>query len=132
MISLLGYPAVHVVASFPDEVRVFQGERFQLDVGPLFSLFVPPQPHSDSYEVELRFLGRIPLRRANVSVVSEIHVIPGGQAVGILMNAHGLTVIRTSSVVAETGERKSPATEAGLRPGDIVVKAGDWTVSHPL
>ena len=133
---------VGVLLSFPDELKVFPGQTVDFDSGPFFTLVaLPPASESASeereagsqdYHVELRFLGWLPLQRAWVRVVPEMSVIPGGHAVGILLSSSGLVVVRTSPVVAADGSQRSPAEEAGLIAGDIIVEAGGVAVNHPV
>lgn len=131
-IMLLSFPVLRVVHSFPRQIRVFQGEELGLEVGPLFSLKVPPHAFSNTYDVELRFLGRVPVAKSTVNVVSEMTVIPAGHAVGILTSADGLIVIRTTPVTTAMGSERSPAEVAGIRAGDVIMRAGERRVSHPF
>lgn len=50
-------------------------------------------------------------------------LVPGGQALGIKMETGGVIVSEIISVSTAEGE-KSPAAEAGLKSGDIIVKLG--------
>ena len=47
----------------------------------------------------------------------------GGEAVGIRISANGVIVAGTSAVETENGS-VSPAEEAGIRKGDVIVKLG--------
>lgn len=113
--------------ALPDDIRILAGEEVDLDVGPLFSLkSVTPST------VELRLLGLWPVQRANVQVVDRVEVVPGGHAVGILLSAQGLVVSRTVPVVTLQGERLSPAAQAGVRPGDVLIRVGETAIGHPF
>lgn len=125
--SLFAIPQFGVWYRFPDEIRILSGQEVDLDVGPLFTLEALP-PSS----VELRLLGWLPVQRADVRVVDRVEVVPGGQAVGILLSARGLLVMRTVAVSASTGARYSPAASAGIRTGDVVVRAGNAEIEHPF
>lgn len=50
-------------------------------------------------------------------------LVPGGQALGIKMETDGVIIAELVSVNTAEGE-KSPAAEAGLQKGDIIVKLG--------
>lgn len=73
-----------------------------------------------SVEMELRLLGLIPLKKVQVNVLPAKSVIPGGQAVGIILKSEGLTVIDTAPVSGIDGEQW-PARDAGIQSGDIIL-----------
>ncbi|RYD02470.1 hypothetical protein N752_24385 [Desulforamulus aquiferis] len=48
-------------------------------------------------EVQVKLFGLIPLRSMTLSVVPEIKVVPGGQAIGILLESEGVMVVGRSA-----------------------------------
>ena len=48
-------------------------------------------------------------------------VYAGGQSIGVLLKTEGLTVVGVSPVVTDQGERLTPAADAGLMIGDLIV-----------
>ncbi|MBE6683595.1 MAG: SpoIVB peptidase [Ruminococcaceae bacterium] len=53
----------------------------------------------------------------------EIELIPGGMAFGIKFHVKGAIVLGTTGVETETG-MASPAKDAGLMAGDVIIRAG--------
>lgn len=51
------------------------------------------------------------------------YLVPGGEAVGINVYSDGVVVAETTGVETEQGTVR-PAEEAGIRPGDVIVKVG--------
>src|SRR5690606_25390369 len=47
-------------------------------------------PDDDPIQLEWRFLGIVPVGVLRVEPVPEVAVLPGGQAIGVLMNGDGL------------------------------------------
>src|SRR5690606_7811000 len=83
-------------------------------------------------QLEWRFLGVLPVGRLKVERVSEVSVIPGGHAIGVLMNGPGLLVNHIAPVTDVHGRRRFPAEEAGIRPGDLIVEVNGRAASSPL
>ncbi|SHK06365.1 SpoIVB peptidase [Desulforamulus aeronauticus] len=79
-------------------------------------------------DVQVKLLGFIPVRHMTVSVVPEIRVIPGGQAVGVMVESEGVMVVGRSAIVDEQGKRHNPAAEAGVQLGDTLLKINDQIV----
>ena len=52
---------------------------------------------------------------------AKTYVIPSGEAVGVKMYTDGLLVVYVSDVIDESGNRYSPAKEAGLRETDRIL-----------
>lgn len=72
-----------------------------------------------SHKAELRLLGIIPIKVVNVKEVNEPILIPCGEPFGIKMLTDGVVVVEISSFQTEKGFA-SPATEAGIKIGDII------------
>lgn len=81
--------------------------------------------------LQLSLFGLFPLKNVVVDVVSETHVIPGGQAIGVLLSSSGLIVTKTFPVTDINGNERYPAQAAGLRPGDVIVKINGIEVTDP-
>jgi stage IV sporulation protein B len=72
-----------------------------------------------SSRLALRLFGLIPLRARQVTVLPEVRLIPGGQAIGVLAAAKGVVVTGFSPVPVESGSEE-PARQAGVWVGDLV------------
>ncbi|HOK42547.1 MAG TPA: SpoIVB peptidase [Thermoclostridium caenicola] len=75
-------------------------------------------------EMEVKMLGFIPVKTIEVKAIPSQQVLVCGFPVGIKLKTSGVMIINVSSVVLENGEKVSPAEEAGLLAGDIIVGAG--------
>jgi stage IV sporulation protein B len=74
------------------------------------------------YTLNVRLFGLIPLKDVVVTVLPQVKVIPGGQSIGVLMHPQGIIVVDSSAVTDQAGHKNSPAFDAGLKPGDVIVK----------
>lgn len=120
----------------PSHLRLLPGEPYLLQTG-LFYRWVDPeargwlaagreglQVRGDTFgegHLELRFLGWLPLGSMQVSVVPRVLVVPGGQSIGVLASSRGLTIERTVEVSGTGQRRRSPAGEAGVLDGDLLL-----------
>lgn len=75
-------------------------------------------------EMEVKMLGFIPVKTIEVRAIPSQKVLVCGFPIGIKLRTSGVMVINVSGVVLEDGSRVSPAEEAGLLAGDIIVSAG--------
>ncbi|MGE5508950.1 MAG: SpoIVB peptidase, partial [Chitinophagales bacterium] len=71
--------------------------------------------------LNLRLFGFIPLRGREVTVLPEVRVVPGGQAIGVLVAPQGMIVTGFSPVQA-AGGAVDPARQAGLKVGDLITR----------
>ncbi|HHT27349.1 MAG TPA: SpoIVB peptidase [Firmicutes bacterium] len=136
---------------FPTHIRLLPGQEYALYTGPLFSvseeksdpdslhdgvLFAAgtsPILRSDqigSHNLTLNMFGVIPVRAASVEVVPEVLVVPGGQAVGVLLAKSGFMVERTVAVQGMDDVEYHPAQKAGIRSGDILVEIGGFELTR--
>ncbi len=73
-----------------------------------------------SYDVELKLLGVLPIKKMSVDVIEDGYVIPGGEAIGIKIHTEGVIVVKLSEVEDESALKHSPAKDAGVKVGDII------------
>ena len=71
--------------------------------------------------IVLKLFGLIPLKNVAVKVLPDNFVYAGGDSIGLALRANGLFVIETSTFNTKSGDKISPAEQAGLKKGDIVL-----------
>lgn len=130
---------VRGVLRLPAQVRLLPGQEWGIDIGRLVTLvdvsssglllsdnggggLLISGEQLGSARLQLRLFGLLPVRSVQVSVVPELTVIPGGQAIGVFISSHGLVVAQTSPVVDVDGVSRFPARDAGILAGDIIVE----------
>jgi len=74
-------------------------------------------------EIDLRMFGIIPVKTVQVKSIVNQKVLASGCPIGIKLKTDGIVIINVSSVILEDGSRVSPAQDAGLLMGDIILKA---------
>lgn len=80
------------------------------------------------WHLELRLFDFLPLRHILVQVLPAVKVVPGGHSIGVLLQGRGVVVVDLAPVVDRTGQAKCPAAEAGIGPGDVILKVGGQAV----
>lgn len=124
----------------PTELRVFPGMELSLDLKPplrildqdgveVTGLFDTQDLGSRVYRVSL--FGWLPISKLVVDVVPLVEVFPGGQSIGVLLNADGLVISELGSVIDLEGRERAPAKEAGVRPGDILLSIEGHPTRRP-
>ncbi|MCC3373406.1 SpoIVB peptidase [Cohnella sp. REN36] len=134
-------------ASFPHELRLFEGQAKRLDYampvhaqgsldpqvaavnGAASSKFLVDlnrplsiQPkQSGMTELKLRLFGRIPFKTVKLQVIPDLRVIPGGQTIGVKVRAAGIMVVGHHLVQTGADSRLSPGEDAKLKLGDLIV-----------
>jgi len=83
---------------------------------------------SGEAEFQLKLLGLIPVKKVDVNVVDRPKLVPGGNAIGVKINTKGVLVVAVTDVIGIDGERYNPAKDAGIKPGDSILKINDIEV----
>ncbi len=81
-----------------------------------------------SKEVELRLFGIIPIKTVNIQSVDKTVLVPGGNPFGILLQTEGVMVVSLGEVDTSDG-LICPASDAGIKTGDIVLKINNKKIS---
>lgn len=71
--------------------------------------------------VEFKLFGFIPVRTVEVDVLPPIKLIPGGHSIGVVLHSNGVIVVGNSPVKTTDGHFLTPAKDAGINVGDIIL-----------
>ncbi|WP_170318222.1 SpoIVB peptidase [Paenibacillus thalictri] len=136
-------------ASFPEELRLFEGQQKQLQLAmPVNAQVTLKNPdivkvngvaqhsfqvnlkqpiqlssqQSGQTEMKLKLFGAIPLKTVKVNVVPDLKIIPGGQTIGVKLKAAGILVVGHHLVSVTDDKKISPGEDAKIQIGDLIVK----------
>lgn len=84
--------------------------------------------NSGDVKFQLNFLGLIPIKKFDVSVVNRKTLIPGGNAIGVKLNTKGVLVVAVTDVLESSDKRHYPARDAGLKVGDSILEINNIKV----
>ncbi len=88
-------------------------------------------PYPKTYSAKLMLYKSIPLKTVTVSVVDNTSVVLCGMPFGIKMFTNGVVVVGLADVKTSVGTF-NPASESGLKAGDIIVSINGKTVGSNL
>ncbi|MDF2634480.1 MAG: stage sporulation protein [Pelosinus sp.] len=71
--------------------------------------------------VEFKLLGIIPIRTVQVDVLPSVKLIPGGHSIGVVLHSRGVIIVGHSPVPIGNEQYVTPAKEAGINIGDVIV-----------
>ena len=82
----------------------------------------------ETFSVDLKAFGVIPISKIDVQVVDELHVAVLGIPFGMKVYTNGVMVTSLSDVATEKGNLK-PAMDAGIKLGDYILSVNGETVT---
>ena len=85
---------------------------------------------SEEFDIQLRILGSIPIKRLHVEIAKPVLVIPGGQAIGVLLSSKGVVIIGHLSIKGIDRHIYYPAKDAGIKIGDILLAINNIPVNR--
>ncbi|MBO5105366.1 MAG: SpoIVB peptidase [Clostridia bacterium] len=113
----------------PEEFNVASGEALKLDGAIPIKAVYSGESLSETkiskntpkdYSVKLKAFGIIPIKQAEVKVISKTDVCVLGNPFGIKIYTDGVMVVGLDSVTTENG-KVSPGVKAGLKEGDLII-----------
>lgn len=115
---------IYMQKQLPDRYSVVAGE--EITFASAYPIRMVQRPDDDlssntgeSYRMDLKLLGAIPVKTVEVNVVDRKLVTVSGAPFGIKMFTDGLVVVGMSDIPTDSG-RKNPAKDAGVEIGDIL------------
>lgn len=79
--------------------------------------------------VSYRLFGLFTVKKVSAHISERAILVPGGQAVGISIYTDGVLVVGLGSFQSESGRLASPAREAGIEAGDIILSVNGIPIS---
>jgi stage IV sporulation protein B len=126
-------PTIQQIAQFPE-----QGEQSQLSIPKftgILSHIIEAKEKTDSdavmasktenpnvIRVTYKLFGIFPLKSSEIEVVPNLRLLPGGQSIGVSLQAKGVMVVGQAAVQKTDGKLVYPAKEAGIEVGDVILK----------
>jgi len=140
-------PQFRSIYGLPMQIRIIEGETALFDVNFPLTIAVGQddesvrvQPHIESLPiialsrpvslepvklgqstVEFKLFGIIPFRTVQVDVLPPIKLIPGGHSIGVVLQSQGVIVVGNSPVLTMQGKYVTPAKDAGIAVGDVII-----------
>jgi stage IV sporulation protein B len=134
-------PQFRAVYQLPPHMRINEGETASLVVGFPWTMTVSQDktvrlnsPHGGfsrpvslvpvglgEATLEFRFLGLIPVRTVRIDVLPTLKLVPGGHSIGVVLHSQGVIVVGHSPVTAGDGQSRTPAKDAGIMVGDVIL-----------
>ncbi|WEK55612.1 MAG: SpoIVB peptidase [Candidatus Cohnella colombiensis] len=148
MVVIVCSAPVQHFASFPNQLRLFQGQSVSLHYAmPVYAqgtlnpqvasvngnhkqsfnvdlrkpISIQPQ-NSGMTELKLRLFGKIPFKTVRLQVIPDLRVIPGGQTIGVKVKSAGIMVVGHHLVNTDGKTKVSPGEAAKLRLGDLIME----------
>lgn len=84
--------------------------------------------NGEHYKVDLNLFGIVPIKSAEVEVISAQNVIPLGDPFGVKIFTDGVLIVGITPVETEDGPA-TPAKEAGMQTGDVILAINGQTVA---
>ncbi|MGL5513722.1 MAG: SpoIVB peptidase S55 domain-containing protein, partial [Sporomusa sp.] len=140
-------PQFRSIYGLPMQIRIIEGETALFNVNFPLTVAVGQddesvrvQPHIESLPiialsrpvslepvklgqstVEFKLFGIIPFRTVQVDVLPPIKLIPGGHSIGVVLQSQGVIVVGNSPVLTMQGQYVTPAKDAGIAVGDVII-----------
>lgn len=120
----------------PDKFIVMEGEKAQYgrffsahikdasDEGILKNGVYTGKNDGKSFDADIKMMGILDVKRAEVEVVKNKKLIACGNAIGVKLYTDGVLVADLTEFEQKDGGNVSPARGAGLKPGDFITYAG--------
>lgn len=128
-------PTLHQMAQLPELQESSQSKLPQL-TGVLSNLIVAEEVKATQADVVMaantgepevvqvtyKLFGMIPLKSSAIQVMPNLRLLPGGQSIGVSLQAKGVMVVGQAAVQNQDGKLVYPAKDAGIEVGDVILK----------
>jgi stage IV sporulation protein B len=129
-------PGMTTIRKMPADIYIKDGQQYDVpDIGGPFSIY-PENVQSVGFsgdeslkeigvirpeKLTVRLFGIIPVKYVTLHQRSDLTVVPGGNSIGVAILTKGVLVVATGEINTKNGAMPSPAAEAGIKAGDIIM-----------
>lgn len=134
---------MRLVGALPGDIYITEGEEsglpkeleapfsFAADVAPA-DASVSQRLYETARTVDVKLFDLVTVKRMQVHQRARVMLMPGGQSIGVALYMPGALVVGMTSFAAVNGEMASPAQEAGLKAGDIILGVNGERVKNAV
>ncbi|ENQ3078956.1 TPA: SpoIVB peptidase [Bacillus pseudomycoides] len=141
------YKPIREFISFPKQLVIFQNQDSKVSSLPVFqtkstdeTIFTIASGRASEKNISVNAhqsgeadmvyeLAGLPVKKVNVKVLKDFKVIPGGQSIGVKLNAKGVLVVGHHLIQTEKG-KVSPGELAGVQVGDMITEINGKTIER--
>lgn len=142
------------IFKYPEEINITKGTNKELDIVFPFTLNIiddkgkvlDTKNHKKKMKLSMKnnynfksvnngiaklginLFGIIPVKKVDLNVVEDRHLVPGGEALGVKLNMKGVLVVGTSEIEGIDGKKYNPALDSGIKVGDSITYIDDIKV----
>ncbi len=158
ILSLNFIPQIQGLNKLPNEIFVRNGNTSTIDLGVPFQARIFGENSEvlklngtslkdvDTYDLDkpieispvksgdanlvFNLFGFLPFKSINVKIRDSKKLVVGGQCIGVTLHTQGALVVGMSEISDETGMARNPAREAGIQPGDVIIKISGTEIEN--
>ena len=123
ILTLLSYLSV---SRIPDKIYINEESKLT-DVSLQSNSFLN-KIKLNKNNLNIDFLGVIPIKSVAVHTVSNLELYPGGTSVGVKLSTNGVLVVGYSNVETTNGKEDSPGKSSGIELGDMILKVNGVSI----
>lgn len=123
-----GFFTVPDEVSFMSEEEIYLGRLYSCDLGEREKSVSKSLVTEGVYQLNLKLLGRIPVKKFSLKINSRPYLVPSGEIIGLRIFTEGVMIVGTDSVETEKGV-VNPSKQAGLEKGDVILSLDGKTVT---
>ncbi|MBE6773885.1 MAG: SpoIVB peptidase [Clostridia bacterium] len=115
-----GFYAVPDDVSFMSDEEIYLGRFFSCDIKEREKSVSKSLVAEGEYRLNLKLLGKIPVKNFNLKINSRPYLVPSGDIIGLRIFTEGVMIVGTESVETAKGT-VAPSKQAHLEKGDVII-----------
>ncbi len=131
-----------ILASFPEEINMIQGEKQkflsniiiniklendQKSIEAKSASFLSPYTFLNAQTIgtikgNIKLFSFLPIKEIVVNILPDLMVVPSGESIGVKIKSKGVMIVGLSSITNLNGKKTCPAADSGFSVGDKILK----------
>ena len=127
------YVYISYICLMPNNIFLLNEEGLDVKKLPFIQFIETTTTSNNNYNtsnIEVKLLGKIPIKNIKVVKLEEVQVVPIGKVIGLKLYTNGVLVVGMSEIEDKNNVLSKPYENSDIKPGDTILEINEVIIEN--